>query len=370
MRILRKKRNTARARKVLRLTAGIRYPAAGILLLAALTSCAALKAPVSGAVFSEGSGRTVISREYENVIPEYVFTYADNQPDDYPTTRAAYYFARLVNERSEGRMQICVFTGAALGAEEVVSGQLRYGGVDFMRASLAQVAKYSTKAQVLILPYLYRNSEHMWKVLDGEIGEEIMDSFEGSGLKPLSWYDAGVRDFYMKEPVYTLEDIRGKRIRVQESEVMKDMAAALGAVPVPTEYSEVYSAIQTGMVDGAENNWPSYESMGHNEVAGYFINDEHMRLPELQLISRSTFDKLSEEDRNMIVSCARESAVYERQLWAEFEQTARERALASGTIEINLPPEEIQRFSEAVQPLYEEYGKGLDGLIERIRAVE
>ena len=333
-----------------------------------LGGCAVPGSELPPSTALSSGGVTVISSGYENITPTYVFTYADNQPEDYPTTQGAYYFAELVNERSRGDIQICIYADAILGGEGDVVSQLRFGGVDFVRASLAQVTEYNKEAQVLMLPYLYDDSEHMWAVLDGEIGQEIMDSFEGSGLMPLSWYDAGVRDFYMKEPVTCLEDIQGRVIRVQESTLMEDMVRSLGAEPVATEYSDVYSAIQTGRVDGAENNWPSYVSMGHNEVAQYYITDEHMRIPELQLMSRVTFDKLTTSQRELIAECAKESAFYERKLWVEYEQSAKEKALREGTQIIELSVEEKARFREVVEPLYEKYCGDQMDRIEQIRA--
>lgn len=215
---------------------------------------------------------------------EFVLTYAENQAEDYPTTQGAYKFAELVYERTGGKIEIQVNAGGVLGDEKTVIEQLQFGGVDFARVSLSPLAEFVPKLNVLQMPYLYTSREHMWKVLEGSIGDDFMNSFGGSHLVALSWYDAGARNFYSAaKPIESLEDMKGLNIRVQESELMMDTIEALGATPVPTAFGEVYSGLQTGKIDGAENNWPSYESTRHYEVAKYYTLDEHTRVPELQL---------------------------------------------------------------------------------------
>ena len=171
-----------------------------------------------------------------------------------------------------------------------------------------------------------------------------MNSFDGSNLVALSWYDAGARSFYNTgRPIETLEDMRGLNIRVQESELMMDTIEALGATPVPTAFGDVYSGLQTGKIDGAENNWPSR----HYEVARYFTLDEHTRVPELQLAAQPTWDKLSPEYQDIIRECAQESAQYERQLWAAREKVSESIVRKAGCIVTELSPEEKARFQEA-----------------------
>ncbi len=298
--------------------------------------------------------------------PEFVLTYAENQPEDYPTTQGARYFARRVEEESGGRIRIQIYSGGALGDENSVVSQIRFGGIDMARVSLATITGYSAVAMVLMMPYLYRDSRHMWEVLDGSIGYEIMDSFNGSGLQALSWYDAGVRSFYSSREIRSLSDFSGKTVRVQYSDVMKDMVSALGATPVPMSYGSVYAALQQGTVDIAENNWSSYTSMKHDQVAPYFLEDEHNRIPEMQIISQSTMDKLSPADRDLIRSCAKESAVYERELWSEWEKKSRQEALDAGCQEITLTDAQKAEFREACQPLYDRYCAGQEDLVKRI----
>ncbi len=300
-------------------------------------------------------------------VPEYVFTYAENQSDNFPTSLGAYYFADLVNERSDGRIRIMVYTNGELGREADVIRQMKYGGVDFTRVSLSQVAEVYPDLNILQMPYLYNDADHMWRVLDGRIGDMFLERMEDLDMVGLSWYDAGARSFYVTgEGISSPEDMQGLRIRVQQSELMEDMVECLGAEPVPISYEEVYSALELGTIDGAENNWPSYEDMGHYKVADTYIVDEHTRVPEMQLCSENTWNMLSEEDREIIKQCAMESAIYERVLWQEREKSSRERCVNAGVTIIEISAEEKNAFREAMAPVYEKYCKDNKELLEEI----
>lgn len=303
-------------------------------------------------------------------VPEFVFTYAENQAEDYPTTMGAYRFAELVYERTGGKIEIQVQADAALGEESSVVSQMQFGGIDFSRVSLSSLSEFIPKLNVLQMPYLYTGSEHMWKVLEGEIGDDFMKSFQGTKLVPLAWYDAGARNFYNSvRPIEKLEDIRGMKIRVQDSKLMMDTVVALGAEPVPMAYDAVYSALETGEIDGAENNWPSYESTRHYEVSKYFTIGEHSRIPEMQMVSEQTWKKLNPEYQKIIRACAQESAEYERELWIEREKSSEKRVLKEGCILTELSQEEKERFQEAVVPMYERYCSEYMDVIEAIIAV-
>lgn len=301
-------------------------------------------------------------------IPEYVFTYAENQAEDYPTTMGAKKFAELVKERTKGKIIIQIKAGGQMGDEKSVIRQMQFGGIDFARISLTTMSDLIPRMNILQMPYLYEDSEHMWRVLDGDIGEEFLELFAAVDLVALSWYDAGARSFYSKSrAIRSVKDIQGMMIRVQESALMEDMVRALGGIPYTNVYSAVYSAFETGEIDAAENNWPSYESSGHWKVAGYFTVDEHTRVPEVQLISQHTWGKLSEEYQKIIRECAEESALYERELWSEREKSSREKALEQGCQEITLDEEELKKFQEAVAPVYEKYCSEYMDVIEKIR---
>ncbi|MCH3959766.1 MAG: TRAP transporter substrate-binding protein [Selenomonas sp.] len=300
-----------------------------------------------------------------------VLRYAENQVKDYPTTQAAQKFADLVKEKTNGRITVEVYDSGQLGDEKSVIEQIQFGGIDMSRVSLTPLSEFSRNLMALQLPYLYRDADHMWKVLDGDIGKDLLKSTEDSGIVGLSWYDAGARNFYdTQHEIKGLADMKGLKIRVQESSMMMDMVKALGANPTPMAYGEVYSALQTNVIDGAENNWPSYESTSHYEVAKYYVVDEHSRIPEMQIISKQTMDKLSPEDQKIIRECAAESAKYERQLWAEREKASEEKVKAGGAIITRLSDEARAEFVKAVQPLYEQYGAEYKDLIQKIRDVK
>lgn len=296
-----------------------------------------------------------------------VFTYAENHAEDYPTTMGAYRFSELVYERTEGRIEIQVNAAGILGDEKEVIEQLQYGGIDFSRVSLSPLAEFVPALNTLQMPYLYTGQEHMWKVLDGEIGNGFLNSLENSKLVGLSWYDAGARSFYNRvRPINCLEDMNGLNIRVQESSLMADMVEALGANPVQMAFNEVYSQLEMGTIDGAENNWPSYEGMKHYQVARYYTIDEHTRVPELQLCSRSTWESLSAADQELIRACAMESALYQRTLWTERERRSEQLVRAAGCEIIELSETEKERFRKAVWPVYQDVCEENMDIIEAI----
>lgn len=306
----------------------------------------------------------------EKQTPELILRYADNQPEDYPTTMAAEYFARLVQQRTHGRICIRVYCNGELGDESRVLEQVQFGGIDMARASTGTLSEFYSDINVLMLPYLYDDADHMWRVLDGEIGENLLSSTRKAGVIGLSWYDAGARSFYTREKITCLEDLKGLKIRIQESELMSRMVECLGAKTVEIQYGDVYSALQTRKIDGAENNWPSYESTGHFEAAPYYFLDEHSRLPEMQIISTVAWDKIAaidEEYVTIVTQCAKESAIYERELWKQREAESEKRVRELGAVVTQIDEEELAKFREAVQPLYDECSDEMKRTIQKIR---
>ena len=363
----------------------------GVVLLSQLPGCSTAAADVSKKASSqstEGAGvastagadaagttdaqtnQSQTSQEKRKKVPEYVFSYADNQTGNYPTVQAARRFADQVNQETDGRIEIRVYPNAELGDEDSTVRQVSYGGIDFCRCSLSNLPDYSEETLVLQLPYLYEDRDHMWRVLDGEIGVQVKDSLQGSGMVALSWFDAGVRNFYTTDKaIRCLEDMQGMKIRVQQAELAEDMVEALGAEAVPIVYEAVKDALQTGEIDGAENNWASYEAMHHDEIARYYTVDEHMRVPELMLVSSATWEQLSAEDQATIQRCADAAGLYERELWTARETSAREKCLREGTVEIVLPEREKKRFRDAVSPLYKKYCGDYAELVEKINEI-
>lgn len=299
-----------------------------------------------------------------------VLRYADNQSADYPTTVAAHFFADLVEEQTEGQIRIRVYCDGELGDELSTLEQLRFGGIDMARLSTGTLTEQNEELTLLTMPYLYEDADHMWRVLDGPIGKRFLDSVSSSGILGLSWYDAGARSFYTSTPINRLEDLEGLRIRVQESESMRQMVTLLGAVAQPLAYDQVYAALFVSKVDGAENNLPSYMSAGHSRLAPYFLQDEHSRLPEMQVMSAAARDKIAavnEDYLDVVVKCARESAKYERILWQERMAQSRVDAARAGVTFTELDADELQKFRNAVRPLYDALPQEKQELVEQIR---
>ena len=337
---------------------------------------AAGKASTSGADTAKTAGadaqqeRTQTGQAKQKKVPDYVLSYADNQTGNYPTVQAARRFAEQVNKETDGRIEIRVYPNAELGDEVSTVQQLTFGGIDFCRCSLSNLSDYSEEAIVLQMPYLYADQEHMWRVLDGDIGAQVKQSFQGSGMVALTWFDAGVRNFYTTDrEIRSLEDMQGLKIRVQQSALAEDMVEALGAEAVPIVYEAVKDALQTGEIDGAENNWASYEAMEHDEIACNYTVDEHMRVPELMLVSSATWEQLSPDDQTTIQRCADAAGLYERELWTAREASAREKCLREGTVEIVLPEREKKRFRDAVSPLYKKHCGDYAELIDKINEI-
>jgi tripartite ATP-independent transporter DctP family solute receptor len=243
--------------------------------------------------------------------------------------------------------------------------------IDLNRVSLGPFNNLVEATKVPSLPFIFRDVDHMRAVMDGEIGQEILDAFEEHNLIGLAFYDAGARSIYNRNrPVDSIDDLEGMRIRVMQSDVFVDMTQALGANATPMPYGEVYSSIQTGVIDGAENNWPSYESSGHYEVAGFYTLTEHLIVPEVLVMSKQRWDSLSPEDQAIVRDAARESVAHERELWEAREKVSEEHVLAAGAQIIR--GIDKAPFQAAMAPVYERHATSdkLRSLIERIQAVE
>ena len=303
-------------------------------------------------------------------LPLLVLRYADNQPQDYPTTEAAEHFARLVEERTQGKICVRLYCNGELGDEVQVFEQIQFGGIDLARFSLGTMSDTCPQFEVLALPFLYNDAEHMWRVLDGPIGEQFLTSARQAGVIGLSWFDAGARSFYTREPVQGLGDLKGLTIRVQESALMTRMVELLGARYVQIPYNDVYSALQTAKIDGAENNWPSYAATGHYQAARYYLLDEHSRLPEMQVMSTVALDKIAAIDEDYVTivrQCAKECALYERELWREQEAASEKLVRDYGCVVTELAGEDLRAFRRAVEPIYGAYSQKEQELIRHIR---
>lgn len=295
---------------------------------------------------------------------------SDTHPDGYPTVEAVKYFGELIKERTDGRYSVEVYHSAQLGEEADTIEQVRAGVIDLNRVSMGPFNGLVPETQIPSLPYIFRSPEHMRTVMLGPIGEEIGAGFESHGLVVLTYYDGGARSFYnSKKSIASPADIEGLKLRVMQSDIFVDMVAALGGTATPMPYGEVYSAIQTGVVDGAENNFPSYDTAGHHEVAKNYSLDEHLIVPEVFVMSKSSWDALSADDQAIFKQAARESAEKQFELWDAQVAASRAKVEASGS-SINVP--EKQPFIDAMKPVYDKYvtDAALKDLVARIQATE
>jgi tripartite ATP-independent transporter DctP family solute receptor len=261
-----------------------------------------------------------------------------------------------------------VYPNGALGTEKDNIEQLRLGALDMMRINVGPLNAVVPETQVTVLPFVFRSTEHMRKVLDGPVGDEILKAMESQGLVGLAFYDSGARSFYtVKKPVKTLADMKGLKVRVQQSDLFVAMIQALGANPTPMPYGEVYTALKTGVVDAAENNWPSYESSRHFEAARFYNLSEHSLAPEVLVFSKKVWDTLPPADQAILRQAAKDSVPYMRKLWDEREVKSRKAVEAAGTQVVTLANK--KEFIDAMGPVYARFANTpkLQGLVKRIQ---
>jgi len=289
-------------------------------------------------------------------------------PADYPNGRGLDRFGELVMQRTNNRIRMRTYHSAQLGQQDEAIQQMRLGSIDFANFNLSPFNNLAPSTQVVTLPFLFRDVAHSHRAIDGIAGEEIARDLEGIGIIALAWYDAGARSLYTVRPVRTPADLRGMKIRVQTSDLWIDLMRALGANPTPLPFGEVFTSLQSGVIDGAENNWPSYESTRHFEVARYYTTTEHSNVPEVLAVSRQRWQRANEQERNILRDAARESAALQRQLWAERETVSRRRVEAAGVTVIEIA--DRRPWSELMTPVYQKYtgnNPRLSGMVQRIR---
>jgi tripartite ATP-independent transporter DctP family solute receptor len=290
---------------------------------------------------------------------------------DYPNGRGMDRFGELVAQRTNNRIRMRTYHSAQLGQQDEAIQQMRLGSIDFANFNLSPFNNLAPSTQVVTLPFLFRDVGHMQRAIDGVAGEEIARDLEAIGIIALAWYDAGARSLYTTRPVRTPADVRGMKIRVQTSDLWIDLMRAMGANPTPLPFGEVFTSLQSGVIDGAENNWPSYESTRHFEVARFYTDTQHSNVPEVLAVGVQRWRRLNEQERNILRDAARESAAFQRQLWAEREQVSRRRVEQAGVTVIEVP--DRRPWSELMTPVYEKYtgsNPRLSGLVQRIRDLQ
>ncbi|MEZ5946270.1 MAG: TRAP transporter substrate-binding protein [Hyphomonas sp.] len=295
---------------------------------------------------------------------------ADAQPDGYPTVLAVQEMGRLLAEATDGRLRIKTYAGGQLGNEKDTLEITVFGGLDLNRVSIAPLGSILPEAVVPTLPFLFRSTAHMRAALDGAPGDAILAAMEPHKLIGLCFYDAGARSFYTsKRPIYEPGDLTGQKIRVLNSDLFVSMVEAFGGDATPMAYGEVYQGLMQGVVDGAENNPPSYESSRHYEVAPNYSLTEHVMAPEVLVMSLRAWRRLAPDDQALIRKCARDSVPYMRRIWDERTASAMQ-ALSDQGVEIIRP--DRTAFAESVRPVWDKYltTPKLRALAESIESVQ
>ncbi len=286
----------------------------------------------------------------------------------HPVHLAMEYMAERVFEYSNGTMRMDVYPSQQLGTERELLELLQIGSVDITKVSSSVIEGFDPVYKVFSVPFLFVDEDHRYRVWDSDVGRELLDAGERIRLMGLAYYDAGTRSFYTKDrAIHHPDDLTGLRIRVQESPAAIQMVNLLGGNATPISWGELYTALQQGIVEGAENNPPSFHLSGHYEVSGYYSLNEHTAVPDILYASLHTWNRLNEEQQQILRRAAEESGIYQRRLWQEASARALEEVQQAG-IEIIYPDK--GPFLERLQPLYQQYmdeSEELKRFIERIQ---
>jgi tripartite ATP-independent transporter DctP family solute receptor len=297
---------------------------------------------------------------------------SDVHPLGYPTVEAVQNMGRKLEKATNGRLSIQMYASMQLGGEKEAIEQAQVGAIQFARVSVGALGPVIDELNVFNMPYLFRNTAHMQKVIDGPIGQELMDKVTNNpkaGLVALCWMDAGARSLYdTKKAIRNIDDLKGMKFRVMGNPMFVDMMNALGGNGVSMGYDQVFNALQTGVVDGAENNPPSFVFDNHYQVAKFYTLDEHLIVPEMVVFSKKTWDTLSKEDQALLVKFGREAQLEERVLWEKYEKDAMDKARAAGITIIEIADK--KPFQAAVKPVWDKYGPKYADMIKRIQAVQ
>jgi len=298
---------------------------------------------------------------------------SDVHPAGYPTVVAVENIGKKLDKATSGRLTVQMFASMQLGGEKEAIEQAQVGAIQFARVSVGALGPVIDDLNVFNLPYVFRDTAHMRKVIDGQIGQDLLDKVTnaGKGLVGLCWMDAGARNFYnTKHPVKTLADLKGLKVRVMGNPMFVDMANSMGGNGVAMGYDQVFSALQTGVVDGAENNPPSFVFDNHYQVAKYLTIDEHLIVPEMLVFSKKAWDAMSKDDQALLTKFSKEAQQEERKLWDEYEKQAMEKAKAAGTNIVQVSDADKKAFQAAVKPVWDKYGPKYAEMVKRIQAVQ
>jgi tripartite ATP-independent transporter DctP family solute receptor len=297
---------------------------------------------------------------------------SDVHPEGYPTVAAVENMGKKLEKATNGRLSVQMYASMQLGGEKEAIEQAQVGAIQIARVSVGALGPVIDELNVFNMPYLFRNTAHMQKVIDGPIGQELMDKVTNNpkaGLVAICWMDAGARSLYdTKKAIKNIDDLKGMKFRVMGNPMFVDMMNSLGGNGVSMGYDQVFSALQTGVVDGAENNPPSFVFDNHYQVAKFLTLDEHLIVPEMVVFSRRTWDTLSKEDQALLIKFGREMQLEERVLWVKYEKEAMDKARAAGITVTEIADK--KPFQDAVKPVWDKYGPKYADMIKRIQAVQ
>lgn len=272
--------------------------------------------------------------------------------DDYPTVAAVRHMGQLLEQKSGGKHKIKVFNKGALGTEKETIDQLKIGALEMARVNISPMNGICQKTLVPTMPFLFSSIEQMRRTLDGVVGEEILKSCEEQGFVGLAFYDSGARSLYAKKPIRTVADVKGMKVRVQQSDLWVALVGAMGGNATPMPFGEVYTGLKTGLIDAAENNIPSYDSVKHYESAKYYSKTEHSMAPEMLLMSKIVWDKLPKADQDLVRAAAKESVAFQRRKWDEQEAKSLAAVKAGGAEIIEV---DKKSFQAVMGPVYDKF---------------
>jgi tripartite ATP-independent transporter DctP family solute receptor len=300
-----------------------------------------------------------------------VFKASDVQPPGSPPVAATESLGKKLEAATNGRLSVQMFPSMQLGGEKETIEQTQIGAIQMLRVSVGSMGPIVDDINVVNMPFLFTNTAHAQRMMDGPIGQELLDKITASpnaGLVALCWMDSGARNLYnTKRPIKSIEDLKGLKFRVIGNPIFVDMMNALGGNGVAMGYDQVFSALQTGVIDGAENNPPSYVFSNHYTAAKYYSLTEHLIIPEVLVFSKRAWTSLSNDDQSLIKKLAREAQMEERELWKKYETQAMEKAKAAGCEIIEIADK--APFQNAVKPVWDKYGPKYQDMIKRIQTV-
>ena len=297
------------------------------------------------------------------------FKAADNHPKGYPNVVAVENLGKKLETATSGRLTVKMFPGGVLGDEKTAIEQVQIGAIQILRVSIGGISPVVPDVNVLTLPYLFRDEAHMRKVIDGPVGQEILDKITASPAKvvALAFMDSGSRNVYAKKPIKTPADLKGLKVRMQGNPIFIDTMNAMGGNAISMPFGELYSALQTGVVDAAENNEPSYYTQNHYTVANVFSRTNHLIIPEVLVFSKTAWDKLEKADQELIQKLAREAQMEQRELWNKSVADANAKLKEKGVTFVDA---DTKAFMEATAPVREKHGAPYAEMIKKIQDVQ